>query len=362
MKSHSFYNIISIRIQFAVCFILVSFTAFSQQTLRTNLFVVGSDGSKTLIDGNMTIYDDIYCNCVNWEDALKMTNPGENWGLVRSGTTLAVERRKFISETDTTYIRMWNLQQRNFAIEVIGRNLAETDRIAYVRDNYNDLSTPINLADTTYINFSVNSDSKTSAQNRFSIIFEKIVQASIPVTFTSIRLLRKDANVNVEFAVENEKRVSSYMMQHASDTTNFKDVKLVTPRNGNGSELYKEDAGACVEGDNFYRIKATNAGGKITFSSVAKLSMPQELQGMNVYPNPSASRQLQLQTGAALRGIYQVRAIGINGTLYPLGTMQLTGIQSLQPITLPATLKSGLYRIQLIGNNNKMIVKSVTIL
>ena len=65
-----------------------------------------ADCSKTLMDGNMTIYDDIYCNCVNWEDALKMTNPGENWGLVRSGTSLAVERRKFIPETDTTYIRM----------------------------------------------------------------------------------------------------------------------------------------------------------------------------------------------------------------------------------------------------------------
>ena len=109
MKPHSFYNLIFFRIQLAVCFLFFSFTVFSQQTLRTNLFVVGADGSKTLMDGNMTIYDDIYCNCVNWEDALKMSNPGENWGLVRSGTSLAVERRKFIPETDTTYIRMWNL-------------------------------------------------------------------------------------------------------------------------------------------------------------------------------------------------------------------------------------------------------------
>ena len=151
-------------------------------------------------------------------------------------------------------------------------------------------------------------------------------------------------------------------MQHAIDLLNFKDVKLVAPRNGNGNEFYKEDAGSFVEGDNFYRIKATNAGGKITFSSVTKLLMPQVLQGMNVYPNPSASRQLQLQTGAAPQGKYQVRPIGINGTIYQLGTMQLKGIQSLQPITLPANIKPGLYRIQLIGNYNKMIVKSVTIL
>ena len=362
MKSPSFYNQILFRIQLVCCFILVGSTVFSQQTLRTNLFVVGSNGSKTLMDGNMTIYDDIYCNCVNWEDALKMTNPGENWGLVRSGTTLAVERRKFIPETDTTYIRMWNLQQRNFVIEIIGQNLSKTDRIGYLRDNYNNINTLINLGNTTYVNFSVNSDSKTSAQNRFSIIFEKIVQAPTTVIFTSIRLLRKDNLVNVEFAVENEQRVSSYMMQHASDTTNFKDVKLVTPRNGTGSEFYKEDVGAWFEGDNFYRIKATDASGKLTYSSIAKLSMPRATPRMNVYPNPTASRQLQLQSAAATQGKYQVRAIGINGTVYPLGTMQLTGIQSLQPIILPASMKPGLYSIQLIGPNNKMIVKSVTIL
>ena len=147
---------------------------------------MGSDGSKTLIDGNMTIYDDIYCNCVNWEDALKMTNRGENWGLVRSGTSLAVERRKFIPETDTTYIRMWNLQQRNFSIEVIGGDLSKTDRIGYLRDNYKNVNTPIDLGDTTYIDFSVSNDSRTSEQNRFSINFEKIAPVPISVIFTGI--------------------------------------------------------------------------------------------------------------------------------------------------------------------------------
>ncbi len=362
MKSHQFYSLIFFRIQLAGCFLLISFTSFSQQTLRTNLYVVGSNGIKTLMDGNMTIYDDIYCNCVNWEDALKMPNPGENWGLIRSGTTLAVERRKIILETDTSYIRMWNLQEYNFVIEVIGRNLAKTDRIGYLRDNYNNVNTSINLTDTTYVNFSVNSDRRTSAQNRFSILFEKMVQVPLSVTFKSIRLLRKDALLNVEFAVENEMLVGSYMMQHATDTLNFKDVKLVAPRNGHGSEFYNEVVGECSEGDNFYRIKAIDAGGKLSYSSIAKLSMPRAMEGMNIYPNPSASRQLQLQAAAATRGKYLVRAIGINGTVYSLGTMHVTGTQSLQPLTLPASMKPGLYSIQLIGPNNIIITKSITLL
>lgn len=362
MKAHSLYNFIMFRLLIAGCFLLVSYTVFSQQTLRTNLFVVSANGSKILIDGNITIYDDVYCNCVDYEDGWKLTNPGENWGLLRTGITLVVERRKVIPENDTTYIRMWNLQQRNFTMQVIARNLAQTDRVGFVKDNYTNLLTPINLSDTTYINFSVNSNSGTSAQNRFSVIFEKFVQSPIPVSFTSIKLLRKDALVSVEFAVENELLVTNYMLQQAGDTINFKNVKSVAPRNRGGSEFYNEDAGDCGKGDNFYRVKATSANGKITYSSVAKLALPAAVLSMSVYPNPTTSKQLHLQIGMAPEGKYQVMAIGINGAVYPLGSMQLTGVQSTLPLTLPASIKPGVYRIQLIGPGNTMIVKSVTIL
>ena len=362
MKLHSFYNLILFRLQLAGCFLLVGFTAFSQQTLRTNLYVVGLNGSKTLMDGNMTIYDDIYCNCVNWEDALKMSNPGENWGLVRSGTTLAVERRKFIPETDTSYIRMWNLQQRNFVIEVIGHNLAKTDRIGYVRDNYNNVNTPIYLADTTYINFSVTSDSRTSAQDRFSIIFEKAVQQPIPVTFTSIKLLRKNNLVNIEFSVENELNVSSYVLQHAIDTLTFKNVKAVVPTYNGGSQMYKESTDDIRNGDNFYRVKAISTDGKIIYSSVAKLFEKLQEAGINVYPNPIVTRTFQINMNVIKEGKYDVRLIGINGNVYQLAPIQMTQLKSSQSILLPANLKSGIYSLHLIGPANTIFVKSITIL
>ena len=362
MKPHSYYNLIFFRIQLAGCFLFFSFTVFSQQTLRSNLFVVGTDGSKTLIDGNMTIYDDIYCNCVNWEDALKMTNPGANWGLVRNGTSLAVERRKFIPETDTTYIRMWNLQQRNFAIEVIGRNLAETDRIGYVKDNYNHVSTTINLTDTTYINFSVDSDSRSSAQNRFSIIFEKAVQQPIPVKFTGMKLLRKNNLVDIEFSVENELNVISYVLQHATDTFTFKNVKAVLPSINGGSQMYKESTDNIKSGENFYRVKAISTDGKIIYSSVAKLFEKLPDAGMNVYPNPIFTRTLQINMNVIKEGKYDVRVIGINGNVYQLASIQMTQLKSSQSILLPANLKSGIYSLHLIGPANTIFVKPITIL
>ena len=294
MKLLSLYNRILFRIHLACCFLLISSTVFSQQTLRTNLFVVAANGSKTLMDGNMTIYDDIYCNCVNWQDALKMTNPGSNWGLLRSGAKLAVERRNFIPDTDTSYIWMWNLQQLNYSVQITGSNLAKTDRIAFVIDNYTNLTTSINLGDTTYFNFSVDSNTRSSAQNRFAIIFEKKAPVPPSLIFTSIKLLRKEALINVAFAVDNEKAVTFYKIQHSQDSINFKDVLSISPKNLGGSEIYNEDAGKLNVGANFYRIKATDALGRITFSNVAKMLIPVAESSMSIYPNPATSRQLFL--------------------------------------------------------------------
>ena len=362
IRSTFLYNIIVFRILVAGFFILINLTALSQQTLRTNLFVVGSNGSKTLVDGNMTIYDDVYCNCVNWEDALKLTNPGENWGLTRSSTTLSVERRKSIPETDTSFIRMLNLQQRNYAIQIIGRNLAKADRFAYLKDNYNNTNTSINLSDTTYIHFSVNSESSTAAHNRFVIIYGRTAPPPPALKFTSFKLLRNDAFLNVVFSVENEMLMSNYTIQHATDTLNFKDFKLIMPKNGNGTEMYNVDAGACVEGDHFYRIKASNTSGKFSYSNIAKISIPRVQQVINAYPNPSTTRQLQLQTAVTQQGKYEVRLVGINGSVYSLEALQLSSTKSLQQINLPAGLKPGMYSIQLIGPNNNIITQSVTLL
>ena len=349
-------SIISKTILLTICFLFLIVSAFSQQTLRTNLYIVAADGSKTLMDGNMTIYDDVYCNCVNYEDAIKFTNPGVNWGLLRSGTTLSVERRKFIQETDTSYLRMLNLQNNNYSIQIIGRNLEKANRVGYIKDNYSNTSTPFILNDTTYMNFSVNGNSNSAASNRFSVIFEKALP--LLFNFTDIQTLRRGNMVDLVFAVVNEKLISHYILQQKGDGYNFKDVKIVAANNLDGVKSYTEDAGICDERENFYRVKAVGKDGEITYSPVAKiLSL-----GMIIYPNPTTSRQFNLQLAVEKEGRYQITAISMNGAIFPLGSRQLNSMQNLLHIELPYNTKPGVYQIQLVGPENTVLVKSVSLL
>jgi hypothetical protein len=334
----------------------------AQQLMRTNLFVVANDGTRTLIDGNLTIYDNVYCNCVDYDDAWKMTNPGENWGLLRTSTTLVVERRKMIPLSDTSYIRMWNLQQRNYAIQVIARNLNHPGLIGYVKDNYTNTSVPFGLNDTSYINFTVDANPGSGAQNRFLVIFESTLQAPVPVLFTSIKLSRKDAIVNVEFGVENELSVNDYALQHSGDGNTFKDIKHIQPFNNGRNMLYKEDAGNCAEGDNFYRIKALSAEGKTYFSTIAKISGPGAGLGITVYPNPVINKQVQIQMALGAEGKYQVIAVSATGRVYNLGTLLANAIQSSQTINLPAVMMPGIYRLQFLGPDNSIHTKTISVL
>lgn len=346
-------------------FLVILFTGINsdaQQLMRTNLMVVANDGTRTLIDGNLTIYDNPYCNCVDYDDAWKMTNPGENWGLIRSNTTLVVERRKIIPFTDTSYIRMWNLQQRNYAIQVIARNLNHPGLVGYVKDNYTNTSIPFNLNDTSYINFSVNSNPASNAQNRFMVIFESTLNAPVPVLFTGIKLSRKDANVNVEFSVENELSVVDYSIQYSRDGNDFKDIKHLQPFNNGRNITYKEDAGSCAEGDNFYRIKARSNEGKTYFSTIAKVSGPGAGINITVYPNPVVNKQVQVQLALSTEGKYQVMAIGATGLVYNLGTLQANAIQSSQTINLPPVMKPGIYKLQFLGPDNSIHTKTISVL
>jgi hypothetical protein len=99
-------------------FILIiscSSIAHSQERMRANLFIVDNNGT-TLMDGNMTNYHNQYSNEVDGNDIWKMSNFGENFGIIRTSANLVNERRSLIAVNDTTYFRMWNMQLRNYRI------------------------------------------------------------------------------------------------------------------------------------------------------------------------------------------------------------------------------------------------------
>ncbi len=332
--------------------------ANAQESMRANLYVVDANGA-TLVDGNLTNYNSIYSNAVDINDGWKMTNPGINFGILREGYNLVVERRNIIGISDTTFFRMWNLPRYNYKVKFMLSNLNHPGLQAFMRDNYLNTETPVGLNDTTYYNFTVDANIASADQMRFQFIYRT---PPVDVNFTDIKAQRKDKNVLLQWGVSNEIFMSSYTVEHSADGVNFHDLSQLISDNSPLNKTYSYmDMGASC-GNNYYRIKAINKERKIQYSPIAKVEALLIADAINIYPNPVMNKTVQLQFGNLPAGKYSITLFYNNGVNRQLSSIQLVPGQSNYSVNLPQQLASGFYRILLTGPGNIKISKAIEVL
>lgn len=339
----------------------IPFTGKSQESMRANLYVIDATGS-ILVDGNLTNYNNIYSNAVDINDAWKMTNPGINFGILRDGYNLVVERRSLIGNADTTFFRMWNMPQYHYRIKFILNNLHHPGLKAELKDNYLHTSTPIGLNDTTNYDFNVDAIAASADQMRFQLIYSSTYFAPVDVNFAGIKLQRKGRNVLVAWDIANEVSVESYTIEHSLDGKNFNDIQQIAAYNTPVSKTYKYEDLQATYADNYYRIRATNFGGKIQYSTVAKINSMVTNASIFVYPNPVVNNLVQLHYTGQPAGMYNLVLVHSNGTKQPLPSILLNEGQGLKSINLPQNLSKGIYLLQIIGPGNKKTVNTIQVL
>jgi hypothetical protein len=342
---------------FSFLLLLLFFTfnaAFAQVRMRANLFITDNTGA-TLMNGNMTNYSNTYSNAVDGYDIWKMSNFGENFGILRTSANLVIERRSLISVTDTTYFRMWNVQPRNYRIQVIAENLHTFNLVAFMRDKFLHQDTPVDLNDTTDINFTVTGQAAS---------YVNILAGPLPVTFTGILAQRHSNDISVSWTVENESSMQKYVVEHSADGVHFKDSHEVDALNSSFTKTYAVNDAQSGSIDHYYRIKAISISGKTQYSSVARVSAlsAKTAMSLNIYPNPVVNKTIQMQINAVAAGNYTMSLIDMGGRELPLGTLKLAAGQSNQSIKIPAQMAAGLYRLKIITADNQILIKTVTVL
>lgn len=348
----------------SIFFILLvfSFTSKAQESMRANLYSVDAAGT-TLMDGNFTEYNDIYSNSVDMYDAWKMTNPGVNFGILRSDINLAVERRSIFTKNDTTFFRMWNMPQKNYSIKFMLKNFSQQGMHCFMNDSYLNNQTPINLNDTTNFSFTVNADPASSAEMRFQLVYAFDVVAPVDVDFLAIHAVRNANDIIVQWDVIHEQSIQSYTVQYSMDGINFNDLSFATPYNTSPTaKTYYYTNTTVPRGDHYYRIKAIRIDGNIQYSTIARISERNSGFDINVYPNPVVHKTVQLQFGNIPAGTYQPVLVYSNGMKQTLPSFQLNELQSSGSLSLPQNIVPGIYHLQFIGPGNIRIVKNIRVL
>jgi hypothetical protein len=317
------------------------------KNLRTNLLLI-SGGTASLYDGNRVDFEAVYSNEVDDNDALKLSNFGENIGLKRGNKTLSVERRSEIVENDTIFYSFGQLRQQQYQLEFTAEHLAAPGLTAWLEDAYLNTATVISLEGVTSVNFSVNGDAGSYATNRFRLVFKQL--APVPVNFTSVRADKQGKDVLVSWKVENELNVDHYEIEKSADGRNFSRVgtKAATG-NGTSTTNYSWLDVNAFKGDNFYRIRSVDNNGTNKQSQVVKVNFAGDPGIITIYPNPvNDDGVVNIRMVNLPKGIYYAAILNNVGQVVYKEQLNHEGGSSVYSIRLKHIISHGNYVLQVL--------------
>jgi hypothetical protein len=324
-----------------------------RQLLSTNLYT----SSGILADGNAVSFDNSFSNKVDKDDALKISNAGENFGIRRNGQLLAVEARSAVSLTDTVFYDMHNLRQQSYQLLFLPGNM-EPVRQAFFIDRYLNTEQPVSLTDSTVINFSVTSDAASNAADRFMLVF-RTSAGPLSVSFVSVNAYRNNSFVQVEWKTENENNMDKYEIESSVDGIHFNSIGTVEALNLSPSSYNYTDVNPAT-GNNYYRIRSIEKDGTIKYSKVVKVTMEKVISSFSIYPNPIQHGVINLQFTDQPVGKYRLRLLNAAGATLFSETINYTGGTSVRVIEPGKYLPQGVYHIEILTPGGEREVLNFT--
>ncbi|MBS1733438.1 MAG: hypothetical protein JST02_09095, partial [Bacteroidetes bacterium] len=169
-----------------------------QQQVKALLSAALYNHAGLIADGNIVVFGRDFSADVNADDAIKIMNDGENFGLSRSGKLLAVESRSVLNTDDTIFYYLSNLRQQTYQLGFAPRNF-DNYLNAWLIDRYSNTIQEISMRDSSFYNFSVTADVASTRPDRFIIVFRK-----------------KKKNHNNISASQEDRLYGNSMMQHVT--------------------------------------------------------------------------------------------------------------------------------------------------
>ena len=124
----------------------------------------------TATDGFVVNFNSAYSNDVTNADAVKPFNQDENLAIANAGKLLSIEKRAMPTATDVIAISNKTYRSSNYTYKVTVTGL--NDVTAYLHDNYTGAITKLTNNEETSVNFTIDGNAASSAENRFNIEFK----------------------------------------------------------------------------------------------------------------------------------------------------------------------------------------------
>ena len=365
------YPIVKTSIKFAL-HIIFGFTALSSfagtpfssspsNITMLSTFLVTAHGN--MADGNRVVFSTQYSNAVDGNDAIKLTNPGENFGLLRDGKVLAVEARQPIKNGDSLFYDMWHLIPQQYKLIIVPEYINVTGISCILFDKFLNTRTPISLRDTNRLVLNITADPASSAVNRLIIIFsaDRIIEP--PIKFTHVSAVTDDySGTAVNWKVEQELDVDHYEIERGSDNEHFAGIFTTSPvyNTMTGGE-YKFTDLSSDNSANLYRIKSLSKSGTSSYSPVFKASVTALKTTLNVYPNPVVNNKVEFRLLQGNISTYRIQLSNNTGLIVYTKTIKVTSQNYMETLSLPGSISKGNYLLSVFGEDGSIVTKKLII-
>lgn len=327
---------------------------------RQFLFATLFTNTGLIADGNIVAFENGLGNELNQHDAIKLLNQGENFGITRDGSLLAVEARDVVVIDDTIFYNIKNLKQQPYELRFATLNMPNV-LTAYLVDKFNNSSTVISLTDSSFINFTVNAEAGSAAPDRFMLVFRRSI--ILPVTFIDIMAVRNnDQTVNVNWTVANEDNLVKYEIERSGDGQYFNLIGHTYPSGNNGgtsSYLYRDETAFSTV--NFYRIKGINNNGEVQYSKIVKVEPSKFSSYIAIYPNPIIDKIINIKFYDRMKGNYFVQLTNKLGEVIYRNTLYIDQANTVKKISVGNLLASGTYQLSITKGNALEFIEQVIV-
>jgi hypothetical protein len=170
--------------------------------------------------------------------------------------------------------------------------------------------------------------------------------AILPVTLSSLKATLKEADILVEWKVENEINISKYEIEKSADGMIFSKAAILTSMNDGNKSYSWLDKNVAV-GYHYYRVKIVDVQGQISFTEIVKVMVGEGVDEIAVYPNPIVNEVINIQLTNQPKGQYQIRLVNPLGQVLITKDFIHTGGSANETIKWNRDFAKGIYQLEI---------------
>ena len=335
--------------------------------MKTTLYIDFNGQSLQADACGQVMHENFDNNFLQNEDRLKLNNFSENLSITCQGKKVIAEYKKPYTITDTVFYTLNKMAVKNYHFYFEPSSLEALDVIALLEDKYTGTETPISIVQNTRFDFSVTTDSLSSASNRFQLIFKP--SAALPVMFSNINATLQNVSTSgytndimVQWQVQNETNIQLYELEKSTDGSNFEKIHAIaaTANYTLIKSYFAIDQNTNI-GNNFYRVRSIGIDGAIKISEVVKIYIEKKVSSITVYPNPVIGNNIFLQMNEMPKGTYQIKLTNAVGQLIHAERIIQNNTSENHCVKLKHLLPKGIYQLTVTAPNNTVKVIQVSV-